>query len=129
MRQLRCVSWEVLPPEHASRSSVYTCANRAEIVITNSSDGNSYLAPTPRPLLDLARLVSNVSVGLQLSLLVSIDNAGNITVFAWRRPSTSSCSCSVTLDKGDPDPGPVSVRYPTALLDIAHASHKAHPHK
>ena len=102
--------------------------DRDEIVITNSSDGNSYLVPTPGTRLDLASLTSNVPAGLQLSLVVSIDNAGNITGFAVDESFDFFPFLLVTLGHGDPDPGPVHVRC-AVPGSIVHASDKMHPHK
>lgn len=53
-----------------------------QIVISNSSDGNSYLVPAPGTRLNLADLVPNLPAGLQLFLVVSIDNDSNIVGFA-----------------------------------------------
>jgi len=53
-----------------------------QIVITLSSDGNTYFVPTPGTRLNLANLVSNVPAGLSLTQAVSIDNAGNIAGLA-----------------------------------------------
>jgi hypothetical protein len=102
--------------------------DRDEIVITNSSDGNSYLLPTPGTRLDLASLTSNVPAGLQLSLVVSIDNAGNITGFAVDENFDFFPFLLVPLGHGDPNPDPVHVRCPVPA-SIAHASDKTHPHK
>jgi len=49
-----------------------------EIVITESSDGNSYLVPQPGTRLNLADIVKNVPSGLLLSEAVGIDNEGDI---------------------------------------------------
>ena len=49
-----------------------------EIVITQSSDGNSYLVPQPGTRLNLADIVKNVPAGLSLSQAVGIDDDGNI---------------------------------------------------
>lgn len=53
-----------------------------EIVITNSSDSNSYLVPKPGTRLNLASIVGNVPTGLELVQVVSIDNEGNIAGFS-----------------------------------------------
>jgi hypothetical protein len=53
-----------------------------QIVITLSSDGNSYLVPMPGTRLNLATLVPNLPAGLGLTQVVSIDNGGNITGLA-----------------------------------------------
>jgi hypothetical protein len=102
--------------------------DRDEIIITNSSDGNSYLVPRPGTRLDLASLTSNVPAGLQLSLVVSIDNAGNIAGFAVDENFNFFPFLLVPLGHGDPDPDPVHVRCPVPA-SIAHASDKTHPHK
>jgi len=102
--------------------------DRDEIVITNSSDGNSYLVPTPGTRLDLASLTANVPAGLQLSLVVSIDNAGNITGFAVDENFDFFPFLLVPLGHGDPEPGPVHVRC-SVPASIAHASDRTHPHK
>jgi hypothetical protein len=102
--------------------------DRDEIVITNSSDGNSYLVPTPGTRLDLASLTSNVPAGLQLSLVVSIDNAGNITGFAVDENFDFFPFLLVPLGHGAPEPGPVHVRCPVPA-SIAHAADRNHPHK
>jgi hypothetical protein len=102
--------------------------DRDEIIITNSSDGNSYLVPMPGTRLDLASLTSNVPAGLQLSLVVSIDNAGNIAGFAVDENFNFFPFLLVPLEHGDPDPDPVHVRCPVPA-SIAHASDKTHPRK
>jgi hypothetical protein len=53
-----------------------------DIVITNSSDGNSYLVPKPGTRLNLADITSGIPAGVQLSQVVGIDNAGNIAGFS-----------------------------------------------
>jgi hypothetical protein len=53
-----------------------------QIVITLSSDGNTYFVPAPGTRLNLADLVPNVPAGLSLTQAVSIDDAGNITGLA-----------------------------------------------
>ena len=102
--------------------------DRDEIVITNSSDGNSYLVPAPGTRLDLASLTANVPAGLQLSLVVSLDNAGNITGFAVDENFDFFPFLLVPLGHGDPEPGPVHVRC-AVPASIAHASDRTHPHK
>jgi hypothetical protein len=102
--------------------------DRNEIVITNSTDGNSYLVPAPGTRLDLASLVSNLPAGLQLSLVVSIDNAGNMTGFATDENFDFLPFLLVTRGPHDPDPGPVHVGRGMPA-SIAHAGDKMHPRK
>jgi hypothetical protein len=99
-----------------------------QIVITNSTDGNSYLVPAPGTRLDLASLVSNLPAGLQLSLVVSIDNAGNMTGFAFDENFDFLPFLLVTRGPHDPDPGPVHVGRGMPA-SIAHAFDKTHPRK
>jgi hypothetical protein len=56
--------------------------DRDEIVITNSSDGNSYLVPKPGTRLNLADITTGVPDGVLLVQVVGIDNAGNIAGFS-----------------------------------------------
>jgi hypothetical protein len=102
--------------------------DRNQIVITNSTDGNSYLVPAPGTRLDLASLVSNLPAGLQLSLVVSIDNAGNMTGFAFDENFDFLPFLLVTRGPHDPDPGPVHVGRGMPA-SIAHAFDKTHPRK
>lgn len=102
--------------------------DRDEIVITNSSDGNSYLVPARGTRLDLASLTSNVPAGVQLSLVVSIDDAGRIAGFAVDENFDFFPFLLVPLGHGDRDPDPVHVRCPVPAW-VAHASDKTHPHK
>jgi hypothetical protein len=53
-----------------------------QIVITLSSDGNTYLVPTPGTRINLATLVPNVPAGLSLTQAISIDDSENITGLA-----------------------------------------------
>jgi hypothetical protein len=53
-----------------------------QVVITLSSDGNTYLVPTPGTRVNLATLVPNVPAGLSLTQAISIDDDGNITGLA-----------------------------------------------
>jgi hypothetical protein len=98
--------------------------DRDEIVITNSSDGHSYLVPTPGTRLDLATLIPNLPAGLQPTLVVGIDNAGNITGFAADDTFTNFFPfLLVPVGHGDADPGEVHVRCPVPS-SIAHGSHR-----
>jgi hypothetical protein len=54
-----------------------------QIVISNTSDGNSYLVPFPGTRLNLADITVNVPAGVQLSTSVGIDNRGNIAGLAF----------------------------------------------
>ena len=102
--------------------------DRNQIVITNSTDGNSYLVPAPGMRLDLASLVSNMPAGLQLSLVVSIDNAGNITGFAVDESFNFLTFLLVPRGPHDADPGPVHVGHGMPA-SIAHAADRTRPHK
>ena len=102
--------------------------DRNEIVITNTFDGNSYLVPAPGTRLDLASLVANLPAGLQLSLVVDIDNAGNIIGFSADADFNFFPFLLVPLGSGDPNPGPVHVRCGVPS-PIVHASDKARRRK
>jgi hypothetical protein len=98
--------------------------DRDEIVITETEDGNSYLVPTPGTRLNLADLTSNVPAGLQLAIVVSIDNAGNIAGFAADPTFTFFFPFLLeTLGPRDPAPGVVHVGQGLSRA-IAHASDK-----
>jgi hypothetical protein len=49
-----------------------------QIVITESSDGNTYFVPAPGTRINLANLVPNVPAGLSLTQALGIDDGGNI---------------------------------------------------
>lgn len=103
--------------------------DRNEIVISNSSDGNSYLVPRPGTRLNLANLVRNVPAALALAIAVSIDNDANIAGFAADVNSNFFPFLLIPLrdDEGDPDEAHVgNCGVPWA---IAHQSDKQHPHK
>jgi hypothetical protein len=100
--------------------------DRNEIVITNAADSNSYLVPTPGTRLDLASLVTNIPAGLQLTLVESIDNAGNMVGYAWDGDSGFFPFLLVRLNDHDSNPGHVHVRCPVPP-GIAHSLHKAYP--
>jgi hypothetical protein len=109
-------------------TSLLVFNDRDEIVITNSSDGNSYLVPAPGTRLDLASLTSNVPAGLQLSQAVSIDNAGNIAGFAVDANFDFFPFLLTPLGHGDPEPGPVHVRC-AVPAELVHAHDKTRPQK
>jgi hypothetical protein len=109
-------------------TSMLVFNDRDEIVITESSDGESYLVPAPGTRLDLASLTSNVPAGVQLSFVVSIDNAGNIAGFAVNDNFDFFPFLLVPLGHGDRDPDRAHVRTPVPA-SIAHACDKTHPHK
>ena len=102
--------------------------DREEIVITNSSDGNSYLVPSPGTRLDLGTLTSNVPTGLQLSLAVSIDNAGNIAGFAVDENSNFFPFLLTPVGPHDGPPRPVQVRC-AVPGSIVHAHDGTRPRK
>ena len=109
-------------------TSMLVFNDRDEIVITESSDGESYLVPAPGTRLDLASLTSNVPAGVQLSFVVSIDNAGNIAGFAVDANSDFFPFLLVPLGHGAPEPCQAHVRVPVPS-SIAHACDKTHPRK
>jgi hypothetical protein len=102
--------------------------DRDEIVITESSDGESYLVPSPGTRLDLASLTSNVPAGLTLTFVSSIDNAGNIVGSAIDQNFDFFPFLLTPLGHGDPNPGPCHVGNPLPA-SIARGSDKNHPHK
>jgi hypothetical protein len=102
--------------------------DRDEIVITNSSDGNSYLVPAPGTRLDLASLTSNVPAGVQLSLVVSIDNAGNIAGFSVDENFDFFPFLLSPLGPSDPPPGQAHLQCGVPA-EIAHAGDKGRLHK
>jgi hypothetical protein len=102
--------------------------DRDEIVITESSDGESYLVPSPGTRLDLASLTSNVPPGLTLTFVSSIDNAGSIVGFAIDGNFDFFPFLLTPLGHGAPDPAPCQVRKAVPAA-IAHPSDKNHPHK
>jgi hypothetical protein len=63
-------------------SSALLFNDEDQIVITLSSDGNTYLVPTAGTRVNLATLVPNVPAGLSLTQAISIDDEGNITGLA-----------------------------------------------
>jgi hypothetical protein len=103
--------------------------DRNQIVITNSSDGNSYLVPNAGTRLDLATLVRNVPSGLQLVQVVSIDNDSNIVGFAADADGNFYPFLLVPLQDGEGDPSPVGIGHCHLPWAIAHRSDKMHPHK
>lgn len=103
--------------------------DRAEIVISESSDGLSYLVPSPGTRLDLGSLVVNLPDGLEPAIVVSIDNAGDITGFAADATFSNFFPfLLVPLGTGQLNPGPVHVGSPVPWA-VAHASDKARVHK
>lgn len=103
--------------------------DRDQIVISNSSDGNSYLVPAPGTRLDLATITDNVPAGLQLAQVVSIDNESNITGFG-ADATFSNFFPFLLVPCGQGQAGaPVPVSTHSVPWAIAHASDKQHPHK
>lgn len=102
--------------------------DRDEIVITESSDGESYLVPSPGTRLDLASITSNVPAGVTLSLAVGIDNAGNIAGFSVDENDDFFPFLLTPMGHGDANPPQAHVCHgvPTG---IAHAHDQTHGHR
>jgi hypothetical protein len=113
--------------EETINTSTLLFNDRNEIVITNSSDSNSYLVPTPGTRLNLASIVANVPAGLGLVQVVSIDNDGNITGFSADSTFTNFFPF-LLVPVGDGDCGEVHVVHGVPWA-IAHASDRWHSHK
>ncbi len=99
-----------------------------EIIITESSDGNSYLVPQPGTRLNLADIVKNVPAGLSLSEVDGIDDGGNITGVANDATQTNFYPF-LLVPIGDHDGfGQVHPCHgiPAAII---HAFQKRHHHK
>ncbi len=103
--------------------------DKNQIVISNSSDGNSYLVPAPGTRLDLSTLVRNMPAGLNLLLSVSIDNDGNITGFATDVNFNFFPFLLQPLGQDEGDPAEVTVRGCKLPDAVAHDLDKRHPHK
>jgi hypothetical protein len=102
--------------------------DRDEIVITESSDLESYLVPSPGTRLDLASLTSNVPDGLTLTFVSSIDNQGNIVGFAIDENFDFFPFLLTPLGTGAPNPAKAHV-HASVPASIAHPSNKNHRQK
>ena len=102
--------------------------DRDQIVITETEDGESYLVPTPGTRLDLASLTSNVPDGVQLSLVASIDNAGNIVGFSIDENFDFFPFLLTPMGNGDPNPAKAHVLHGLPAA-IAHPGNKNGLHK
>jgi hypothetical protein len=102
--------------------------DRDEIVITESSDGESYLVPFPGTRLDLANITSNVPDGVTLSQLVGIDNAGNIAGFSFDEFGDAFPFLLTPMGNGAAPPPKAHVSHGMPA-SIAHANDKNRGHK
>ena len=102
--------------------------DRNEIVITNSEDANSYLVPSPGTRLNLADITANAPAGVLLTLVQSIDNAGNIVGYALDDNFDFFPFLLTPLGHGDPNPPRAHVSR-AVPADIAHRADKPHPNK
>ncbi len=101
--------------------------DRDEIVITESSDGESYLVPSPGTRLDLASITSNVPDGVTLSQVVGIDNAGNIAGFSFDEFGDAFPFLLTPMGNG-PTPPQAHVSHGMPAW-VAHTGDKSHGHK
>jgi hypothetical protein len=116
--------------EETINTNLLVFNDRDEIVISNSSDGNSYLVPTPGTRLNLADLVPNVPAGLQLVQVVSIDNDANITGFAADATFINFFPfLLVPMNDDEGDPAEAQVGHCPIPWAIAHDSDRRHPQK
>jgi hypothetical protein len=91
--------------EETINTQVLLFNDRNQIVITDSSDGTSYLVPQPGTRLDLAAITSNIPDGLTLAQGLGMDDAGNITGLAADQFGGEYPFLLVPLRDGETDGG------------------------